>query len=399
MISPTGLPRNNFNAGLFQTGTNQFGKVRALEVYTNGLNSGKILVAGLFDSVNGIGSTNIVRLNAADGAVDTTFDIGSGANNLIRDVAIEPSGKVVIGGEFTEFNGTNRSFVARLNFDGTLDTTFDPGVGPNGPVRALIVQGDGKVIIGGDFLGIRIPANGCRSPECRRQRRYNVQFGGNHHLGIGVRSDLADQWSDIGWRPVQASDQNPQQGQTVTTWRNLVRINNDGSLDRSFAPSQGANDFVTSVAVQRDGLILAAGGFTDYNGIVRNRIVRVRADGSIDNTINLGRGANNFIAAMRLELDEDILIGGEFTEFDGTPLNRVARLVGGGNPGRGVMLFDAPLFTASENSTNAVITIRRNGGAEGRVTVDFSVVPGGTAIAGEDYIPAAGTLNSCRAKF
>ena len=66
----------------------------------------------------------------------------------------------------------------------------------------------------------------------------------------------------------------------------------------------------------------------------------------------------------------------------------MARLVGGNNPGNGLMLYETPIFTAPENGTNAVITMRRNGGSEGDVAVDFGVVPGGTAVAGVDYIPA-----------
>ena len=78
------------------------------------------------------------------------------ANGPIRVVIVQPDGKILIGGAFTALspNGgveVTRSRIARLNADGTLDTAFDPNA--TGAVFAIAVQADGKILAGGDFNG------------------------------------------------------------------------------------------------------------------------------------------------------------------------------------------------------------------------------------------------------
>jgi len=100
--------------------------------------------------------SGIARLNA-NGSLDLTFNPGSGTcNGFVWCIAIQTDGKVLIGGDFTSVNGTNRNYLARLNADGSLDTSFtpdlisDPGSSP--AVGCMAVQGDGKILIGGSFL-------------------------------------------------------------------------------------------------------------------------------------------------------------------------------------------------------------------------------------------------------
>ena len=75
-------------------------------------------------------------------------------NGRIFALAVQADGKVLIGGNFTQINGTGRNFIARLNADGSLDTGFNPGTGANGDVTAVAVQPDGKVLIGGAFTDL-----------------------------------------------------------------------------------------------------------------------------------------------------------------------------------------------------------------------------------------------------
>jgi len=69
----------------------------------------------------------------------------------VNSVAVQNNGKVVIGGFFTQVNGTTRSYVARLDRNGSLDTGFDPGLGADDAVYVTALQADGKVLIGGSF--------------------------------------------------------------------------------------------------------------------------------------------------------------------------------------------------------------------------------------------------------
>src|SRR6266566_3081140 len=80
------------------------------------------------------------ELHAAPGSVDLSFDAGSGLNLRVNALALQPHGRILIGGLFTTVNGSNRNYVARFNGDGTLDSSFDPGVGENGPVLSMATQ-------------------------------------------------------------------------------------------------------------------------------------------------------------------------------------------------------------------------------------------------------------------
>ncbi|MBK7085206.1 MAG: delta-60 repeat domain-containing protein [Flavobacteriales bacterium] len=87
---------------------------------------GKIIIGGSFTSYDGIGRNSIARLNA-DGSLDIGFNPGTGANNPVHSITLQPDGKIIIGGDFTNYNGTGRNRVARLNTDGSLDTASTPG--------------------------------------------------------------------------------------------------------------------------------------------------------------------------------------------------------------------------------------------------------------------------------
>jgi len=111
---------------------------------------GKLIVGGGFTTWNGTSSNHIVRIKV-DGSIDSTFDPGSGANNNVNCIAIQDDGKILIAGYFTTYDGVAISRVARLNTDGTLDSSFDPGTGPNDAPTAMAVQSDGKILLVGEF--------------------------------------------------------------------------------------------------------------------------------------------------------------------------------------------------------------------------------------------------------
>jgi uncharacterized delta-60 repeat protein len=111
---------------------------------------GKIIVCGNFTTFNGISKNRIVRLNA-DGSTDNSFVIGTGADGIIECVTLQNDGKILIGGQFTKYNGVDRKYLARLNPDGSLDMDFDTSSGFNSHVYSLAVQADGKILAGGNF--------------------------------------------------------------------------------------------------------------------------------------------------------------------------------------------------------------------------------------------------------
>lgn len=227
---------------------------------------GKIIVVGQFTHYNGISRNNIARLNT-DGSLDTSFDPGTGANSSVVSVVLQPDGKIIIAsGSITSYNGTPRNRIARVNSNGSLDTTFNPGAVIINSVDALALQADGKVLVGGFF-------------------------------GISGNSSI----------------------------KNIARFNLDGSLDTSFnSGNSGINGYVVAIAIQPDGRVIVGGYFDIYNGSSRNRIARLHSDGSLDTAFN--SYANNVVDAIILQPDSKIIIGGGFDLYNNTWRGRIARL-------------------------------------------------------------------------
>ena len=193
---------------------------------------GKILVGGDFTQYSGVTANYIIRLNT-DGTIDNTFNSGSGFSNGVSSMAIQSGdGKILAGGDFTQYSGVTANFIIRLNSDGTIDNTFNSGSGFNGYVTSIAIQSDGKILIGGSFTS---------------------------YSGI--------------------------------TANYIIRLNTDGTIDNTFNSGSGFSNGVSSMAIQSgDGKILAGGDFTQYSGVTANRIIRLNTDGTIDNTFNSGSG-------------------------------------------------------------------------------------------------------------
>ena len=189
---------------------------------------GKVLIG-----IWGYGYNQIARLNS-DGSMDTTFNAGTGLNNLPCSVVAQADGKVLIGGFFTAVNGTNRNGIARLNANGSLDSSFNPGTGTDGYVLSVALQPDGKVLIGGSFTTV----NG-------------------------------------------------------TNRSNIARLNANGSLDSTFNPGAGAHGIVRSIVLQADGNLLIGGDSTIVNGVARPHLARLYGD-SIAPSLNIAR-SNAFV--------------------------------------------------------------------------------------------------------
>ncbi len=126
-----------------------------LRVKTTPLASGKILVWGKFDSINGTTRRNIAVLNS-NGSLDTTFNPATTGAETISAVAVQANGKIIIGGTNFTFNTLLRGNVARLNADGTTDKTFNQGRGANGDVNSMIIRNNNKLLIGGTFFRYHI---------------------------------------------------------------------------------------------------------------------------------------------------------------------------------------------------------------------------------------------------
>jgi len=237
-------------------------------VWSTALQSdGKIIVGGGFTFYNGIAKNNLVRLNV-DGSLDTGFNSGSGPNSDVNAAIFQQDGKIIIGGAFTSYNGFSRNYIARLNADGSLDTSFNSGAVPNFSVYSIAIQQDGKIIIGGAFF------------------------------------------ADI--------------NNVLKT--HIARLNPDGTVDTSFNIGTGADGVVYTTIIQADGKIIIGGDFINYNGTIVNHIARLNTNGSLDISFNTGTGADDSIYTSAIQKDGKIIIGGYFNFFNGTNIRSITRL-------------------------------------------------------------------------
>jgi uncharacterized delta-60 repeat protein len=308
---------------------------------------GKILIGGQFTTYNGTSRNRIVRINT-DGTLDTGFDPATGADNTISAFAILSDGKILIAGWFTTYNGTARNRIARINTDGTLDTGFDPGTGAGSSMSSMAIQSDGKILIGGNFTSY----NGITR---NRIARINSNGSLDSEFDRGRGAD-----NSINAMAIQ-SDGKIVIGGNFTTYNGtasirIARINSDGSLDSGFDPGLGADGIIYAIAIQSDGKILIGGSFTTYNGTTRNRIARINSDGSLDTGFDPGTGADAPIYAIAIQSDGKILIGGNFTSYNGTTRTRIARINSDGSLDTG---FDSG--GAGVNSSINAIAIQSDG--------------------------------------
>ncbi len=375
-LLPNGDLDNTFDPG---TGAN--GSVRAVAVQPDN----KVVIGGFFTSMNGIPQNHIARLNMG-GTLDTSFDPGAGLDNPAYALGFQQNGtniNVIVGGSFTTVNGRPFNFIARLLPNGQPDPAFDPGLGANGTVFAVAVQPDGKILIGGEFTtvnNVSRPRIARLLPDGGLDTSFNPGLGANDSVRtIRIQSDGRIL---IGGLFTQYDG---------TTRNRIARLNPNGSLDSTFDPGPGANNAVYDIAVGNEGKLVVVGEFTMANGVTRNRITRMNPDGSVDPTINFGSGANGIVAAVELQPDGKIVIGGGFTAINEIPRNRVARLHGGTLSGPGRLEFAQPQFTATENGVNATITVRRIGGTAGSVSATFLTRPL-TAVPGVHYNNVTGVV-------
>lgn len=388
---------------------------------------GQIVAAGDFTAFGGVMRRRVARLNI-DGSIDATFNPGLGADATVNAVALQPDGKMILGGAFTRIGNRNRAHVARLTSAGVLDTSFNPGAGADNPVYALALQPDGRVILGGDFATfngisrngiVRLLPNGVNDQTFQPGTGANgtvfavallpdgrILIGGEFttcdNLSAPYLARLhADGSLDTGFNigaeidgPVRTIAVQPDGkiviGGSFTVVGNeyrpyLARLEADGTLDAGFQTGSGPDNIVYSAALQSDGRVVIGGEFTSVNGLVQNRIARVRANGALDTTINFGTGANLFVAAVTLQTDASIVIGGGFTEVSGAPRPYIARLVGGEDVSPGTIQFVQAGYSVLESGTNIVITVARVLGSEGPVEVDVVSGDLGSAVGGVDY--------------
>jgi uncharacterized delta-60 repeat protein len=254
-------------------------------------------------------------------------------------IAMQSDGRAVVAGDFTSVNGTSRYQLARLNADGSLDSSFVPsGFEVLTPMYfSLAVQADGKILVGGQLWWMT--ATGVARQNLARLNSdgsldtsfdaglYSVYGGGDAVLGIdgAVRSIVVQGDGKI---LIGGDFTRVRSGEKGVQRAYLARLNADGSADTSFNPGTGANALVRALALQSDGSVLVGGDFTAFNGASRGYVARLAANGALDN--GFAPMVNGAVNSLALQSDGRIVIGGDFSMVGSQARERVARLQANG---------------------------------------------------------------------
>jgi uncharacterized delta-60 repeat protein len=260
---------------------NGYNPVLSIGAHVNALaveSGDRLLIGGTFTTVNGTSRKGIARLNS-DGSLDSGFNPGTGASG-VQSILVETNGKIVIGGLFTTFNGTSRIHLAGINDDGSLDTNFNVGAGLNfgspTTVDTLALQPDGKVLIGGNFETYNGLAAECvarLNTDGSLDTNFNTRTLNSAGFGVYAMALQPDGKVLLGGNFPQIDSTN----------RNYIaRINTNGSLDTTFNPGIGGmaplTPYVYSIALQTNGEVVVGGGFTSMNDAGRWYVARLHGD-------------------------------------------------------------------------------------------------------------------------
>ncbi len=312
---------------------------------------GKIVIGGFFTDVQGVPRNRIARLNA-NGSLDTTFNPGTGCRfkivppdpwePFVFAVAVQPDGKIIIGGNFVTYNGVTNTGIVRVNSNGSLDTTFNVGAGVNSWVRSLLVQPDGKIMVTGWFTSYN-NQNHSRmvllNPDGSADPLFNPDFGDLTAVYTVAQVD-AGKYIVAGH---SANTNNP------GYWgREMARLNPDGSFDKSFLGY--ANEKVESIRVQPDGKIVMGGYFSAVNGTPRWNLARLNSDGSLDDSF--APQTDNFVWTVALQSDGKILATGGFSSVNGVSRKGISRF---GNSSEVDTTPPLTLITQTPDSRTAVL--------------------------------------------
>lgn len=280
---------------------------------------GKLLVAGHFKSYQGDTALYLVRLNL-DGSMDPGFSSSfeDSWGFKVNALAMQSDGKILVGGWFDEVAGVSRNYIARLNSDGSLDASFDPLSGFNQEVNALAVQSDGKIIVGGLFNtydpnwgGLQIPVNGLArlNPDGSLDTTFNMGTGFSGSTGIGQR-----QIHQIVIQPdgkiLVAGHFSQYNGQSAVL---LVRLNSDGTKDNTFNADanfaiamDGFYGQVYSLKLESSGKIIIGGNYGNTNSLAKG-VDRLNSDGSLDQSFQVYHSTDVRNSALDLQSDGKIL--------------------------------------------------------------------------------------------
>ncbi len=291
------------------------------------LNDGKVLVAGRFESIGGHTTNDIARLNS-NGSVDTSFtatNIGGGfsaTSQYINTFVTQSDGKIIIVGSFSSVQGSSRTGVARLNTNGTIDTGLsNPGFTTFSEVRDVVIQSDNKIVVVGRFDGGIKRLNTDGTIDASLSVPDSTGFTDNAFYSVALQTVSSTDYILVGG--------DFSQWNTSASYKRIARIGISGSLDTSFGGtnldiSSASGDVIRKIKVGAvDNNVYVAGKFLDTTGFNRHAgFARIFTGDDLGDGIGaFDRSFRTYIGVGATVYDFDfystdrILLGGDFGQI------------------------------------------------------------------------------------
>jgi uncharacterized delta-60 repeat protein len=335
------------------------------KVVVNSIN--EIFVGGDFSTTFGR-TLNYLARSFSNGVYDTSF-IPAVFNNTLTVSTIDSNGKILVGGLFSQVNSTTQNRLVRLNFDGSRDTSLAIGSGFNGTVYDIKLDSNQKILVGGAFSTYQ-------GVSSNRYIRLNTDGSRDTSFVIGTGFGATTSFSIATY-----SNGDIVCGGSFTTYQGvsqnrISRVLANGNRDTSFNITTGFNQQVFSVKLDSNQKILVGGNYTTYKSVSQNRLIRLNSDGLKDTSFNVGTGFDGVVNTIALQSDGKILVGGNFTTYNSNSQVRLVRLNSDGskdtsfNVGTG---FNGQVLSI-EIRSNGKILVGGNFGAYNNIATNFSIL-------------------------
>jgi uncharacterized delta-60 repeat protein len=232
--------------------------------------------------------------------LDTSFKVGPGANDVVESLVVQADQHILVGGEFTAISGCSNSFLARLNSDGSVDTSFNPAGQTDGAVSCLLQQPDRKVLVGGSFgrlLGHAQPALARLLADGSVDATFDASATFNTNTAIFSLALQDDGRLLVGY---QVLDEYASR---------VARVNTNGAPDPTFVCTNQITGYVFALLPQSDGSVLFGGNFMGVIGSANYSLFRLQPDGRLDDTFDAGLDMSSVFCLVR-QPGGQILVGG-----------------------------------------------------------------------------------------
>jgi uncharacterized delta-60 repeat protein len=281
------------------------------------LSNGKIFAGGDFTQYQGTPAPRVILLNN-DGTRDVAFQSNTttGANLAVRSSFVLPNDKLLLGGIFQTYNGAARPNFIQLLPDGRIDSTFNPGgTGPNNEVTHITSDGN-SIIISGFFSQYNgLPAPGTVVLTMNGVPDPTFTTAMIPQIQTSTIAPNGDIYIGGNFSTAVGAPQN-----------RIARLLPSGALDPSFQVGTGFTGVVRTITIQPDGRILVGGAMSNYNGTPVGRIARLFPNGTLDPSFQTTTGFNTTVTKLTLQPNGKIIVTGLFTQFNGQPAPFIERL-------------------------------------------------------------------------